>query len=172
MNIAATIRGTSSKPAIQIVSYGPDLSPFLIADFFYGYHYGNTVVNAEQMTRREFARMVKRGKLICHSVYAGELLIAVFGTAIRHDDEGAYIEIAFFLGDLGRNFRDVLRAMAMRTYWVARLEQQSRFEYRKNVRMRARGRKGWRRALKMVGVRIDHDGWCRDFDPIERWRGK
>lgn len=170
MNIAATVFGTSYEP-VEVISYGPDLGQLLIADFYYGYHYGNTSPEHEHVTRRQFARRIKQQRLICHSVHVGTTLVGVYGTAIRQDDDGPYVEIEFFLGDLGVNFRPVLRAMVMRTYAVARNLAAVRLgTWTDHVRMRARGRKGWRRALKMVGCHLDNDGWCSHFNPIERIR--
>jgi hypothetical protein len=169
MNIAAIAFGTSFEP-IEVVTYGPDLGQLLIADMYYGYHYGNTAPLNEHVSRRQFARRIKQGKLICHSVFVGPMLVAVFGMAIRMDDFGPYVEIEFFLGDLGVNFRPVLRAMVMRVHAVARAVAMDRCGYSHHVRMRARGRKGWRRALKTVACRIDVDGWCHEFDPLERWK--
>ena len=171
MNIAVAEHGSSySFEPIEVVTYGPDLGQLLIADFYYGYHYGNTSSLSEHVSRRRFARRIRQGRLICHSVFVGTMLVAVFGTAIRMDDDGPYVEVEFFLGDLGKRFRPVLRAMVMRTYWVARNVAIERMSYAGHARMRARGRRGWARALEGVGCRIDEDGWCRDFDPVERWQ--
>jgi hypothetical protein len=168
MNIAVQQRGLSFD-AIEVKSYGPDLGQLLIADFYYGYHFGNTSSMSEHISRRQFARRIRQGRLICHSVFVGEMLVAVFGTAIRQDDDGPFVEIEFFLGDLGRNFRPVLRAMVMCTYRVARAVAMDRCGFQQHVRVRVRGRKGWRRALARVACRVDADGWCHEFDPLERW---
>jgi len=151
------------------VTYGPDLGQFLLADFYYGYHYGCTAPIADHLTRRQFARKARQGRLMCHSVFVGTDLVAVYGTALRIDDDGPFVEIEFFLGDLGVNFKPVLRAMVMRTYEIARnLAAERLGTWSDHVRMRARGRRGWRRALRQVGCNIDNDGWCREFNPLER----
>jgi hypothetical protein len=167
MNIALALGPNSER--VHLVTYGPDMGQLLVADFYYGYHYGCTAPLNEHATRKNFAKRIRRGNLICNSVFVGKVLVAVYGLALRIDDRGPFVEIEFFLGDLGKHFRPVLRAMVMRTYEVARTLAMHRLEYVDHVRMRARGRSGWKRALASVGCRIDDDGWCRDFDPLERW---
>lgn len=171
MNIAL-VRGPSSKD-INVITYGPDMSALLIADFYYGYHYGCTAPLSDHATRKNFARRIRRGTLACSAVYIEDRLAAVYGVATRIDNATSepYLEIEFFLGDLGTHFRPVLRALVLKTYSLARMVMQSRLSlnrYSTHARVRVRGRPGWKRALASVGCDIDDDGWCSFFDPMKR----
>jgi hypothetical protein len=164
-----TLHGTNfelaNKLAVnpRVVTLGPGMSQGVLTDFFYGYEQGNFDPPGERLTRKAFAERVRAGAIVCSAVYDGARLACVWGCEFGTDQDGVFTEVNFLFGSGLTD--ELLRALTMRTFLIARRHAQLHGRFR--MRVHIGGRRGWWRRLKKIGCFVTAQGWIQEpeFNP-------
>jgi hypothetical protein len=124
-----------------------------LCEFYQAYVYGT--LDSYLMPRAEFIGLVRSGKLICSMVCVRGVAVLAWGMELCADDEGRpYLQFLFMVG---RAPRLVLKKVVVEGDRIARacgaLDRQWR------ARVKVNGRRGWRRKVREIGVRLTAEGW-------------
>lgn len=147
------VHGSSSSA--YAVTYGPDTPAERLADFYQGYHYGT--LDAELMSRKKFTTLVRGGQVINSGVWQDGILKAIWGNEVNQVGDRRWLSFLYMTGQLPA---PVLHKVALQTWKLARAAQC--IDTAGRTRVYIRGRKGWRRKLARIGLRVDEMGFVID----------
>jgi hypothetical protein len=121
-----------------------------------------------KLSDADFEQLTRDGHIINCAVF-DEFCRAVFGLELMKDRDGPYTSFLFFDLWHGR-LAPIAETVIAMTYAVTRAYADGEGST-KPLRCLLRGRDGWERMVRRLGIEMDHNGWIREEQQSPRFGG-
>jgi hypothetical protein len=135
---------------------GSDMAPAVLAAFRDSYLSSGD----GKMSMADFDQLTREGHIINCAVFDEVFCFALFGLELMKDRDGPYTSFLYFDLWHGR-LAPIAETVIAMTYAVTRAYADAEGSSAP-LRCLLRGRDGWERMVRRLGIEMDHDGWIRE----------